>query len=267
MGLTLRSGAGASVSTEMGIEVGRALAAEHRRVAVISDGMRSTHMMEEALISGLLAQGADVLDCGSAAEPAAAYAARLADCAAYVSESPEYGCSSGYRLFGRDGKPFSEEQVRRLDTVRAGLEYPGSGSVGKRIPYGNAVSDYNSAVSSRIGKIEGAPVLLDCGCGIASVSAPQILESAGIEVISVNGHRSRDFVPKDPSAETQEFGWLHDFISNKEGCIGIGLDRLGSRATVISEDGSVIDPQTAAALPSDRRNPEKSSLRSTPHPW
>ncbi len=248
MGLVLRSGTGATVTTEMGIEVGRALAAEHRRVAVISDDMRSTRMMKEALISGILSQGADVLDCGGAAEPAAAYAARLADCSAYVSECPIYGNPSGYRLFNRDGRPFTEGQIRRLDSVHSNLSPPDHTGLGKRILYRNAVHDYNSFAVSRIGKMAGAPVLLDCGCGIASESAPQVLESVGIEVISVNSHRSRDFIPKDPSAETQQFGWLHDFISNKEGCIGIGLDRIGSRATVIGEDGSVIDPASAAVL-------------------
>ncbi len=248
MGLVLRSGPGAAVTTEMGIEVGRALAAEHKRVAVISDDMRSTRMMKEALISGILSQGADVLDCGSATEAAAAYAARLADCSAYVSECPTYGNASGYRLFGRDGRQFTESQIRRLDSIRDNLVTPNHMGLGKRIPYVNAVSDYNSFASSRIGKMSGAPVLLDCGCGIASESAPQVLESVGIEVISVNCHRSRDFVPKDPSAEAQQFGWLHDLISNKEGCIGIGMDRIGSRATVIGEDGNIIDHASASAL-------------------
>jgi len=215
---------------------------------VVSDRMKSSRMMKETLISGILSQGANVMDAGCAPEPAAAYVARLCDCSVYVTESSVYGHLSGYRMFNKNGSPFTGEQVRHLSTIHGSLKAPDHLGLGKRIEYDRAVKDYNDYMASVLGNIVGAPVVMDCGCGVVAESAPQILTKAGIEVISINGHCDEDFVPKEPSPETQEFEWLHDFISNNEGCIGIGLDRIGSRATAIDEDGDVVDPIKAMSM-------------------
>ena len=246
--LPLRYTPGGTITPESGIELGRAISSERRRVAVVSDRMKSSRMMKEALISGVLSQGTNVVDAGCAPEPAAAYVARNCDCAVYVTESSVYGHISGYRVFNRDGSPFTMEQVRHLTTVHSSLKSPDHQSLGKRVGYAYAVEDYNSYMSSVLGKVSGAPVIVDCGCGVVAESAPQILGRAGIEVISVNAHRDDDFVPKETTPDMQEFGWLHDFVSNKEGCIGIGLDRIGSRATVIDEEGDVVDPVKAICM-------------------
>ncbi len=246
--LPLRYTPGGTMVPESGIELGRAIASGRRCVAVVSDRMKSSRMMKEALISGILSQGADVMDAGCAPEPAAAYVARMCDCAVFITESSVYGHLSGYRMFNRDGSPFTGEQVRHLSTVHGSLKAPNHTGLGRRIEYKRTVEDYNAHMATVLGQIAGAPVVLDCGCGIVAESAPQILSKAGIEVISVNGHCDDDFVPKEPSPETQEFEWLHDFISNNEGCIGIGMDRIGSRATVIDEDGDVLDPVKAMSM-------------------
>ncbi|MBR4181298.1 MAG: hypothetical protein IKQ57_04090 [Candidatus Methanomethylophilaceae archaeon] len=246
--LPLRYAPGGTMTPESGIELGRAIASGHRCVAVVSDRMKSSRMMKETLISGILSQGTDVMDAGCAPEPAAAYVARMCDCSVFVTESSVYGHLSGYRMFNKDGSPFTGEQVRHLSTISSGLKSPDHNDLGKRILYTRAVKDYNDYMASVLGEITGAPVVIDCGCGAVAESAPQILTKAGIEVISINAHCDEDFVPKEPSADTQEFEWLHDFISNKEGCIGIGLDRIGSRATVIDEDGDVVDPIKAMSM-------------------
>ncbi len=246
--LPLRYEPGGYMTPESGIELGHAIASGHRTVAVVSDWMRSSRMMKEALISGILSHGSDVVDAGCAAEPAAAYAARMCDCSVFVTEGSSSGHISGYRMFNRDGSPFTDEQVRHLTAVHGGPKGQEPAAPGRRMPYGRAVEDYNAYMASVLGNMGGAPVVLDCGCGVVSESAPQILERAGVEVISVNCHHGMDFMPKDPESDADEFGWLHDSISKKEGFIGIGLNRAGSRVTVMDEDGDVIDPSMALAL-------------------
>lgn len=246
--LPLRYAPGGTITPETGIELGRAIASGRRCVAVVSDRMKSSRMMKEALISGILSQGTDVMDAGCAPEPAASYVARMCDCSVYITESSVYGHLSGYRMFNKDGSPFTEEQVRHLTTLHGNLKSPDDASQGKRTEYDHAIDDYNAYMASVLGSMNGAPVIMDCGCGIVSESGPQVLSRAGIDVISINAHRDDEFVPKERTPDTQEFEWLHDFISTNEGCIGIGLDRIGSRATVIDEDGDVIDPVKATAM-------------------
>ncbi|MBR2093561.1 MAG: hypothetical protein IJ904_05940 [Candidatus Methanomethylophilaceae archaeon] len=64
--LPLRYAPGGTMTPESGIELGRAIASGHRCVAVVSDRMKSSRMMKETLISGILSQGTDVMDAGCA---------------------------------------------------------------------------------------------------------------------------------------------------------------------------------------------------------
>ena len=62
--LLLRSSPSEDVTPEMGIILGQALAIYYDKVVVGRDMMQSSPMMKNAVVSGLVSSGADVIDIG-----------------------------------------------------------------------------------------------------------------------------------------------------------------------------------------------------------
>ena len=63
--ILLRSSPSIDTSPEMGLLLGHALAMDHSRVVVGRDLMRSSSMMKEALVSGLMSSGGGTARCTS----------------------------------------------------------------------------------------------------------------------------------------------------------------------------------------------------------
>ena len=174
--IVLRSSPTEDTTPDMGMLLGHALAMDYKRIVVARDQMRSSSMMKEALVAGILSSGADVLDIGVASGPAAALAATKGDCAVYVTEYRGYGMISGYILLNRDGSLFRKEQIRHLEKIFVDPpELPPSGKLGHVIDLLGAVDEYNARLTSAVSGKSECAIILDCGCGPVSASAPVIL--------------------------------------------------------------------------------------------
>ncbi|MBR6911889.1 MAG: hypothetical protein IKN41_08540, partial [Candidatus Methanomethylophilaceae archaeon] len=115
--LLLRSSSSEDTTPEMGIKIGHALAVNLKTVVVGMDLMKSSPMMKNALISGLISSGTDVIDLGYVSEPVAAYMAKMGDCCVYVTEFRQHDLMSGYLLIDKDGSFFNREEIRNLQAV------------------------------------------------------------------------------------------------------------------------------------------------------
>ena len=142
--LLLRSSPSEDVTPEMGIILGQALAIYYDKVVVGRDLMQSSPMMKNAVVSGLVSSGADVIDIGVVSEPVAGLAASMGDCCVYVTEFRQHDLMSGYLLIEKDGSFFSMDQVRRLDRIfEVGKKRPPFKELGTVKRYYNAINDYN----------------------------------------------------------------------------------------------------------------------------
>ena len=238
-------------SPETGIQLGRALAAERKRVVVATDMARSSRMMCEALIAGLLSQGADVIDGGIAPEPAAAYAARRGDCAVFVKED---GSQSRYVVFNKDGSPFTKEQIRHTETSLGGIVAPDYSGIGDRLEYGRAAEDYADHLELELGKTYKSPTAIDCRCGTAALVAPRVI---GSKVISIDGHPDHGQRSAEGPLDEDGLSNLIDIVKAEDGYIGAGFDRSGSRAVIIDEEGKPISHFEAAAIVASYLRPKK----------
>jgi len=94
------------ITPELALKAGRALGLSNKSVVVGRDPRTSGPMIENALISGLLAMGARVTRVGVASTPTLAYAARNYDCGVMITAShnpPEY---NGLKFWNPDGMAF-----------------------------------------------------------------------------------------------------------------------------------------------------------------
>ncbi|MDO5861938.1 MAG: hypothetical protein Q4Q58_04000 [Thermoplasmata archaeon] len=245
--MLLRSSQTEDTSPDDGIVLGRALAMDHKRVIVARDTMRGSRMMSEAVISGLLFQGADVIDAGVLSAPAAAMAASGADCAVYVAGRT--GRMSGYYLMNRDGGMFRDEQIRHMDLVFQNPPKPpcheGLGSLTYR---DGVTEEFNGRVMADLKGGVKCSVIVDCRCGTAADSLPQILNRIGADVLTINSQRDPDFRPAAGTSEESDTSTLEDIVVANPGSIGIRINEIGTSLRVIDEIGMLLAPEEVFAL-------------------
>ena len=245
--LVLRSSASNDTTPETGVMLGRALAMDHRKVVVARDYMRSSTMMKDALVAGLISSGADVVDVGCVSFPVAGMYASKGDCAVYVTEYREFGRFSGYVLMNSDGGLFRIDQVRHLDRV---FDEPRAipDSLGRVFPQTNCVEEYNRRLLSLMQHDAECAIVLDCNCGCSALSAPQILNAMGADLASMNAQFDRDYTVHSLIPADSDLRDLRQFIGSDPGTVGIALNRIGNLLTVLDEKGNVIPDETVLAM-------------------
>ncbi|MBR6911320.1 MAG: hypothetical protein IKN41_05620 [Candidatus Methanomethylophilaceae archaeon] len=256
--LLLRSSSSEDTTPEMGIRIGQALAVDYKTVVVGMDLVKSSPMMKAALISGLISAGANVIDLDIVSEPVAAYAARMGDCCVYVTEFRQFDLVSGYLLINRDGSFFGKDQIRRLELVdQQGVELPDYKSIGNIKPYYNATRHYNDDLYARSKDIPGGSMVLNCNCGAATDSAPQVLNAIGTDIISINAQKDRNFLTSSLSVKEADIRHMKALVEANPGSIGISMNRIGTLMRVFDENGDPLTDEQVLALLILYTRPEK----------
>ena len=247
--LLLRSSSSEDTTPEMGIRIGQALAVDYKTVVVGMDLVKSSPMLKAALISGLISAGANVIDLDIVSEPVAAYAARMGDCCVYVTEFRQFDLVSGYLLINRDGSFFGKDQIRRLELVdQQGVELPDYKSIGNIKPYYNATRHYNDDLYARSKDIPGGSMVLNCNCGAATDSAPQVLNAIGTDIISINAQKDRNFLTSSLSVKEADIRHMKALVEANPGSIGISMNRIGTLMRVFDENGDPLTDEQSAAV-------------------
>ncbi len=234
---------------QLALEVGLAVGKVYDSVVVSSDTRTSNEAMKHALISGLLAAGSRCCDAGVIPTPTLAFATREFDAGAMITAShnpPEY---NGIKLLNPDGSAFSPNQQKQIE------EMVSDGSLtAARWDKIKSSSVYSGAVARHIeqilrdfpGRLE-LKVVLDCGCGAASVITPYLLRKLGCEVVTLNCYPSGFF----PHAIEPTEANLSDLIrATREfsADLGIAHDGDGDRMMAVDDKGRFIPGDKLLAL-------------------
>ena len=247
--ILLRSSPSIDTSPEMGLLLGHALAMDHSRVVVGRDLMRSSSMMKEALVSGLMSSGAEVLDVGVVSCPALALAASQGDCAVYVTEYRGYGMMSGYLLINPNGSLFRKEQIRHLGMYFMDPpELPESGSLGHIHQVYGTVDTYNSRLRALLPEKAECAMVVDCSCGPVSDSVPQTLNSMGADVLTLNAQRDLDYMSGEMDGHGIRPDSVQSQIASGSGYIGCVMNKIGTMASIVDENGRQLTPEQVFAL-------------------
>jgi len=247
--LLLRSSSSEDTTPDMGLILGHALALDYKKVVIGMDMMKSSPMMKNALVSGLISSGADVIDVGVVSGPALALAASMGDCGVYITEFRQLDLVSGFLLFNKDGSLFGNDQIRHLDRVfEEGYKRPDYKSLGSIKQYYQATEDYNQKALSLISEKAGGSIILNCNCGMASDSAPQIMNIIGADVISINGQKDRNFVSDSLSTKEADTRHMKALVEANAGSTGISINRIGTQLRVFDESGTALTDEQVLAI-------------------
>ena len=240
------------VTPELAMKIGSAVGTyiEGESVAVARDGRTSSIMLQNALMSGLLSTGKEVIDFGLIPTPVLAWGTKEhADGGVMITASHNPPTDNGIKVFNGDGTEFYVEQERELEElVFSGSFKKARWDEIKGVKSEEVRKDYINAVLEFVNHETSLKVLYDGANGAGSVLAPYLLRDMGARVISVNAHVDGHFPGRKPEPRYENISYLGDLVRELGVDLAIAQDGDADRIAVFDEKGNYLNEDTVIAL-------------------
>ncbi|MFA9517840.1 phosphoglucosamine mutase [Halopenitus sp. H-Gu1] len=260
----VRGPIGGTVTAELALSIGRAIAVEAETVVIGRDVRDSGRALLDALAAGLAESGVDILETGVATTPtiARAVAESEADAGIVVTASHNPPEDNGIKLWTASGMAFGSDDGRRIEDriERSGYDLAEWDDHGRRREYATVTGTTATAAHRRaiveagertltsLGTtFEGTTVVVDLGNGTGRVTA-DALSDLGADVETLNGQRDGRFPsrPSEPTAET--CGSLSAHVTAIGADLGIAHDGDADRMMAVAEDGQFVGGDSLLAI-------------------
>lgn len=218
--------------------------AKAKRAVVARDTRVSGCMLEDALVSGLLSNGTDVLLAGMVPTPVLAYAAKAlgADVGFMLTAShnpPQY---NGIKVFNGDSLSYTDEDQNAVEKIVAEGKFALADwrSLGKTTP-ADAAQVYLEMAQKAVSLKRQWKVVVDPGCGATFNVAPQMLKAMGCKVTALNAQPDGYFPARksEPTAESLED--LAKVVKTLGADVGVAFDGDGDRVAFVDEKGVFVN--------------------------
>ncbi len=203
------------------------------------DGRLHSKRLQAALMKGLTAAGVDVVDIGQCPTPVLYFSLFRLESHGGIQitgshNPPDY---NGLKMcLGRDTIYGSKIQ-ELYDIIEKEDFQTGNGSIKKY----DILPDYLSYLKANISLGRPVRVVLDCGNGVASLTAPQAFTEAGCKVTGLYCTVDGTFPNHHPDPTVLEnLTDLTDAVIGEKAELGIAFDGDGDRIGVVDERGQVI---------------------------
>ncbi len=229
------------------LESGARGAARHK-IVIGKDTRLSGYMLENALSSGILSMGVDVLFIGPLPTPGVAYVTRSlrADAGIVITASHNPHADNGIKFFRADGYKLDDPIERRIEELVFSGEIenirPTAEAIGKAVRIDDALGryiEYAKASFPRNLTLEGVRVVVDCAHGAAYKATPCVLRELGAEVIVYGNQPDGTNINRDCGSMHPEnlCARVREFRAD----LGIAHDGDADRVILCDETGSLID--------------------------
>ncbi len=241
-----------SLTVDTVTRVGRALGSMALEAGVSAmvigrDGRLSGPRFAEALASGMLSTGIDVIDIGQVPTPVLYFA------------TYELGTGSGVEITGShnppdynglkmmiDGVTLSGEQIQGvMQRILDGDFKTGQGTLSRV----DMLDKYRERITSDLELARPLKIVIDCGNGVAGAIAPQIYRELGCEVTELFCEVDGTFPNHHPDPSQAEN--LEDLVRavRETGAeFGMAFDGDGDRLGVVTPEGDIIWPDRQMIL-------------------
>jgi phosphomannomutase/phosphoglucomutase len=240
----IRGVVGADLTAEVARAIARGYAALHSTTgspAVLGrDNRGHSPLLAAAAAEGLVESGCRVTDIGTVITPVF-YFARVhwaTDVGMMVTASHNPSEFNGFKLAGGFGTLYGEQIQAVRRRVETGPFRAGPGSLESR----DVVPAYADMLREKIRLgARRLRVALDCGNGTASLVAPQVLASWGVEVVPLYCDSDPRFPHHHPDpVDPRNLTDLIDVVRRQRCDLGIGLDGDGDRIGVVDDRGEIL---------------------------
>jgi phosphoglucosamine mutase len=225
------------------------------KIVIGKDTRLSGYMLENAISSGILSMGVDVLFIGPLPTPGVAYVARSlrADAGIVITASHNPYADNGIKFFQADGYKLDDKIESEIEGLVFSGEIekvrPTAGEIGKAVRIDDALGRYIEFAKTSFPKnltLEGMRVVVDCAHGASYKSTPCVLRELGAEVI-VYGNQpdgmniNRDCGSMHPEAMCRK-------VVEHKAHLGIAHDGDADRVLLCDEKGNLIDGDDIMAI-------------------
>ncbi len=216
------------------------------KVLIGRDTRISGHMLEGALVAGLLSIGAEVMRLGVISTPGVSYLTKVlgAQAGVMISASHNPVADNGIKFFGPDGFKLSDEQELEIEALIDqdvdSLPRPTGADLGQVNDYFEGGQKYLQFLKQTVDEeFDGIHVALDCAHGATSALAMHLFADLDADIstmgASPNGLNINDGVGSThPEA-------LAGFVKEKQADVGLAFDGDGDRLIAVDEKGEIVD--------------------------
>jgi len=225
----------------LAFKVGLAVGKIYGNTVAGSDTRTSSDAMKHALISGLLAAGSKCEDIGVLPTPTLAFAARRFNAGVMITAShnpPEY---NGMKLLNPDGSAFDSSQQKQLEDMifSDSLDVTSWDKIEQSSIYNGAIEEHIERILQDFPHGLRLKVVVDCGCGAASLVTPHLLRKLGCEVMALHCHPS-GFFPRDIEPTESHLENLIKATVDFGADLGIAHDGDADRMMAVDDKGRFI---------------------------
>ncbi|QUE86813.1 phosphoglucosamine mutase [Exiguobacterium alkaliphilum] len=251
----VRGVANSELTAELAYRLGRAggyvlskhlPAGEQPKVLIGRDTRISGHMLEGALIAGLLSIGAEVMRLGVISTPGVAYLTKSLDATAGVMISASHNpvADNGIKFFGSDGFKLDDATEAEIEDILDASEDTLPRPVGKDLGF---VSDYYEGAQKYLQllkqtvdeDLDGLHIALDCAHGATSGLAARLFADLEANVSTIGNSPNGLNINEGVGSTHPEH--LAEFVREKGADMGLAFDGDGDRLIAIDENGDVVD--------------------------
>lgn len=226
-----------------------ALGGLYKRLVVAGDTRTSTAAMKNAVMAGLEIAGAHGFDAGVAPTPTLAMAAADCDAGVMITAShnpPEY---NGIKLVNPDGSAFSPAQQGKVEDIvaKGSLSAVNWMDFGESGNYRGAVERHVDRIIADFGGVYDIKVMVDCGCGAASVITPDLLKKMGCGVTHQYCY-PRGYFPRATEPTEANLAELIKEVKKNGAALGIAHDGDADRMMAVDDKGNFIPGDKLMAI-------------------
>ena len=215
------------------------------RIIIGKDTRRSSYMFESALVSGLVASGADAYMLHVIPTPGVSYEVVDGgfDCGVMITASHNPFTDNGIKLVNKEGYKMDEDVLEQVEAYIDGkLEVPmatGDG-IGRTVDYMQGRNRYISSLIASCGfSLQGLKIGLDCANGAASSVARPVFDALGAETHVINNAPNGLNINVD--CGSTHIDRLQRFVVQNGLDVGFAYDGDADRCLAVDERGHVVD--------------------------
>ncbi|MEK4197999.1 phosphoglucosamine mutase [Cytobacillus sp. FSL K6-0265] len=219
---------------------------ERPKVLIGRDTRISGHMLENALVSGLLSIGAEVMRLGVISTPGVAYLTKALDAEAGVMISASHNpvADNGIKFFGPDGFKLSDAQENEIeelmDKENDSLPRPVGGDLGQVNDYFEGGQKYLQYLKQSVDDdFSGIHIALDCAHGATSFLANHLFADLDADLSMMGASPNGLNINEEVGSTHPEA--LAAFVKERGADVGLAFDGDGDRLIAIDEKGQIVD--------------------------
>jgi phosphomannomutase len=225
--------------------IGFVLGKKNKKFLVGHDIRKSGRNLALALIEGLVTSGSKVFFCGKSSFGLCFFSGfkLKVDKTLFVTASHLPKEWNGLKINFGDGEPISSKEIERIRGKVLKIE-------GRKIKFKkpkfkkvNFKKEYIKTLLEKFPllKEKKLKIVLDCGNGATSLTAPQIFKKFGFEVIELFCNPDPNFPNRDPEPTFEATKTLREKVISEKADFGVAFDGDGDRGVIIDDKGRYLN--------------------------